>query len=327
MLKHKITLIIGGIIVIALATGGIAIASTANSNKTTQNATTSTIDTAKPVVNTSNITKSTSTNTSSVSNTKSIPTNTTKPINNINANTTNTPTNTSVPVTKSTPTSTSDSKNSSALKNTSNTSPNTPTNQPTTSQSNNNPTNTTNKSSNTTSGTIKIVSYSKSQMLGPDSIMVENTTGKPIPDAQLLSVIKNWILNQQYNYNGFADCNGTMWSEPWLNNIPNNQLINYFIEANGKAALSQNITAQELNKTTVDSLSFAREHPNPFSKAQTDIYIKQMLKESYPNQTITNIVFHGSNSQGGDYYVYTKQMGTSRPFWYVQSWIGYPTGV
>ena len=58
--------------------------------------------------------------------------------------------------------------------------------------------------------TVKIINYPKSQTLYPNNIIVENTTGKSISDSELISVIKNWILVQQYNYSGFADCNGTM---------------------------------------------------------------------------------------------------------------------
>ncbi|MGL4991613.1 MAG: hypothetical protein ACRC57_10705 [Sarcina sp.] len=309
MLKHKIALIIGGVIVIAIAAGGIAFASTTNSNDTQNTSSTASVVKPAPNTQTSNTTTVKPNNTTN---------GTTIPISNTTNSTKDSTSNT-------TQTNNQSSNTQSVPKQNSNTQPSTP--QSSTNQAPTPPNNTPSKSSSTNGDSIKIVNYSSSQIIEPNDIMVENTTGKPIPNSQLLAVIKNWILNQQYSYRGFADCNGTMWSAPWLNNIPSNQLISYFTEANGEAALSQNITAQELNKTTVASLAFAKAHPNPFSQAQTDIYIKQMLQKSYPNQTITNIVFHGNNSQGGDYYVYTKQMGTSTPFWYVESWIGYPTGV
>ena len=175
--------------------------------------------------------------------------------------------------------------------------------------------------------TVKIINYPKSQTLYPNNIIVENTTGKSISDSELISVIKNWILVQQYNYSGFADCNGTMWSKQWLDNIPASNLIDYFIDVNGKSALSKNITTQELNKTAEKSLVYAQEHPNPFNQELIEKYITQMLKESYPNQIITKIVYHGSKKNGGLYYVYTKELGNKTPFWYVESGIGYATGV
>ena len=191
-----------------------------------------------------------------------------------------------------------------------------------------NTTSTSNKATiNTPANTIKIINYTNSQMIKPNDIIVENKTEKPISNTQLISVIKNWILTQQYNYSGFADCNGTMWSKQWLDNIPNSLLIDYFTESNGQAALSKNITASELNKTAKASLAFAKKHPNPFSQAQAKRYIAGMLKQSYPDQVITKIVFHGTQAEGGDYYVYTKQLGNKTPYWYVESPIGYATGV
>lgn len=183
------------------------------------------------------------------------------------------------------------------------------------------------QTTNTSANTIKVINYNTNQMLYANDLIVKNETGNPIPNNELVSVIKKWILTDQYQYRWFFDCNGTMWSKQWLNNIPESQLINYFIQANGESALSKNITASELNKTAKASLAFAKAHPNPFTQAQTKIYIKEMLKQYDPNQVITNIVFQGNQSQGGDYSVYTKQFGNKRPYWYVESWIGYPTGI
>ncbi|MGL4992157.1 MAG: hypothetical protein ACRC57_13530 [Sarcina sp.] len=306
MSKHKISIIIGCALVVVV--GGTFFATEMDSNKTVQ-----------PAANTD-----TTTNTAKLaSNSKT--TSTIKPL--LNSNTTNT-------------TSPKASSNiASTTKPTSTSNMAAPTSNTTTASKNNNTYSSPHvdnmqtggmpageNTTSTNSNTIKIINYSSSQIIEPNDLIVENTTGKPISNTQLLSVIKNWILTEQYSYSGFADVNGTMWSEPWLTNIPSDQLINYFTQANGQSALSQNITAEELNKAAIASLAYAKAHPNPFSQEQTDSYIKQMLNTSYPNQTITQIIFHGNDTQGGLYYVYTKQFGTTQPFWYVASNTGYATG-
>ncbi|MGL5415811.1 MAG: hypothetical protein ACRDAU_09145 [Clostridium sp.] len=184
--------------------------------------------------------------------------------------------------------------------------------------------NNSNSGENTSSGSVKLISYNVNTDLSPSNIMVENTTGQVIPDNILIQAIKSWILTYQYQYSGFADWNGTMWSEQWLNNIPDSDLINYFIQANGQSALTENITAEELYKTAGKTLQFAEEHPVPFPLNVAKQYITQMMIKD-EGRTPDKIVFHGNATQGGDYYVYVK--GDSNPYWYVESPIGYGTGV
>lgn len=188
----------------------------------------------------------------------------------------------------------------------------------------NNPVHTNVTEGNSEPAVVELVNYNQNAMLTPSNIMVKNTTGKAVPDNILLESIKNWILQYQYQYSGFADCNGTMWSKHWLDNIPDSNLINYFIEANGQAALNGNITALQLYKTAGKSLQFAEAHPVPFPLAVAKKYITQMMIQSQ-GVAPDKIVFHGNSTQGGDYYVYVK--GHSTPYWYVESPIGYGTGV
>ena len=156
-----------------------------------------------------------------------------------------------------------------------------------------------------------------------NTVVVENTTGKNISNATLATYMRDWILNSQYYYNGFADCNGTMWQSQWLDTISNSELVSSFESANGNEALSENITANELNKATM-LLSEIKTEENytPFTTKQATIYIKEMLKQSYPNQVVTKVVLHS-----GLYYVYTKQGGNNNPWWYVNASTGYATGV
>lgn len=82
-----------------------------------------------------------------------------------------------------------------------------------------------------------------------------------------------------------------MWSKHWLDNIPDSNLIKYFIEANGQAALNGNITALQLYKTAGKSLQFAEAHPVPFPLAVAKKYITQMMIQSQ-GVAPDKIVFH-----------------------------------
>lgn len=163
---------------------------------------------------------------------------------------------------------------------------------------------------------------SQNENTTPNTVVIENTTGENISNDKLADYMREWILNSQYSYSKFADCNGTMWASQWLDTITNSQLVSYFESANGNEALSQSITASQLNKAAMLlSDTMVKEDYMPFSTAQATIYIKEMLKESYPNQVVTKVVFKGL------YYVYTKQGGDSNPWWYVNPSTGYATGV
>ena len=178
-----------------------------------------------------------------------------------------------------------------------------------------------NSSNNSSTAQIKWV-LGNSEFNNPNTVAIENTTGKAIPNNELATYMRDWILNAQYNYSEFADCNGTIWASQWLNTISNSQLVSYFESANGNEALNENITADQLNKA-IELLSdtLVKDDYTPFTTEQATTYIKEMLAQSYPNQVITKVVLHS-----GLYYIYTKQGGDSNPWWYVNASTGYATG-
>ena len=178
-----------------------------------------------------------------------------------------------------------------------------------------------NSSNNSSTAQIKWV-LGNSEFNNPNTVVIENTTGKAIPNNELATYMRDWILNAQYNYSEFADCNGTIWASQWLNTISNSQLVSYFESANGNEALNENITADQLNKATeLLSDTLVKDDYTPFTTEQATTYIKEMLAQSYPNQVITKVVLHS-----GLYYIYTKQGGDSNPWWYVNASTGYATG-
>ena len=178
-----------------------------------------------------------------------------------------------------------------------------------------------NSSNNSSTAQIKWV-LGNSEFNNPNTVAIENTTGKAIPNNELATYMRDWILNAQYNYSEFADCNGTIWASQWLNTISNSQLVSYFESANGNEALNENITADQLNKATeLLSDTLVKDDYTPFTTEQATTYIKEMLAQSYPNQVITKVVLHS-----GLYYIYTKQGGDSNPWWYVNASTGYATG-
>lgn len=201
--------------------------------------------------------------------------------------------------------------------------------------------NITNKNSNTqNNGEVKIITPNFNSGFPLSTVIVENGTGKPISNNDLNYVMRQWILQWQYGYNGFCMAYGALWDSQWLDAIPNSELINAFIEVNGTKALSENITANELKKASIAFTIKVNEGPIPFSTAQATKYIQQMLeqqnnycKKTNPKATtpiITRVVLHAGEKGAGLYYVYTKEMqekGYKNPYWYVDTNTGYATGV
>lgn len=180
------------------------------------------------------------------------------------------------------------------------------------------------------SGKIEIIAPNVNSQFPISTVIVKNNTGKPISDSDLNDVMRNWILNWQFGRDMFGVATGENWAPQWLNAIPNSELINAFIEANGKEALSKNITADEINKGAMLFTQQANEKEPPFTIAQATKYIQEMLNKSNYDQTITKIVPHLNNNGGGLYYVYTKPFnskGRNNPFWYVYTNTGQATGV
>ncbi len=157
---------------------------------------------------------------------------------------------------------------------------------------------------NTEAGTISynVPNYSYSN----DTVLVKNTTGKPISSTQLSKYIKSWILVGQNNYAGLFGGLGTFWAKPWLDKVPASVVKEAFIKANGVTALSNNITAIEFVKATQE-LDVVTAKDVPFTLAQASVLIKGMLqKDGYadPSQVV-KITFQKGDP--GYYLVYTKE--------------------
>lgn len=169
-------------------------------------------------------------------------------------------------------------------------------------------------------GKIEIIKPNSNSMFGLSTVIVKNGTGKAISKSQLVSVMKYWILNGQYNCDEVCCADGTMWDPQWFKTVSDSELINAFIDANGKNALSKNITANELLKAAESLSAIVYKGKEPFSLEQAKQHIKEMLAQSYPNETITKIV----PVQGG-YYVYTTPYNKENkwPFWVVNAYTGY----
>lgn len=166
------------------------------------------------------------------------------------------------------------------------------------------------------------------------TIIVKNTTDNPISNNMLYNVIKNWIFKWQYGREQFCVATGEDWNPQWFDAIPHSEVISAFIQANGQKALTQNISANEINKGAMLFTQQANSKPIPFTTKQATIYIQNMLNgdsKYYGENDIAKVVLHTyKNQAAGLYYVYTKQMlakGYKEPFWYVYTNTGQATGV
>ncbi|WP_066874999.1 hypothetical protein [Clostridium mediterraneense] len=193
-----------------------------------------------------------------------------------------------------------------------------------TSNSSNNKNITSKPLDNTEAGTISynVPNYSYSN----DTILVKNTTGKPISSTQLSKYIKSWILVGQNNYAGLFGGLGTFWAKPWLDKVPASVVKEAFVKANGVNALSNNITAIEFVKTTQE-LDVVTAKDVPFTLAQASVLIKGMLqKDGYadPSQVV-KITFQ--KGAPGYYLVYTKEsLKYNTSYWCVYANTGYAHG-
>lgn len=175
----------------------------------------------------------------------------------------------------------------------------------------------------TNSGTI---TYNvPSEQYSENTVLVENTTGQAISQEQLNKYLRSWIMGPQ-DCNGICDATGTYWEEPWLNKVSQETLYQAFINANGEAALSQNITANEFIKATQE-LDRLTENDVPFTLSQAKALILNMLQEdgyATPSE-VTKIVFVQETEGPSVYQVYTKESG-DYVFWTVYANNGYAHG-
>ena len=163
-----------------------------------------------------------------------------------------------------------------------------------------------------------------------DSILVRNTTNKDIPSNKLNEYMRSWIMVGQNSCAGICDATGTLWEKVWLDKVPNKVVVQAFINANGKEALSKNITANEFIKATQE-LDGLTAQDVPFTLKQATKIIEGMMeKDGYasPSQ-IVKVVFTPSNHKGwpGYYSVYTKEsMKSNSSDWTVFANTGYAHG-
>ena len=163
-----------------------------------------------------------------------------------------------------------------------------------------------------------------------DSILVRNTTNKDISANKLNEYMRSWIMIGQNNCADICDATGTLWGKEWLDKVPNEVLVQAFINANGKEALSKDITANEFIKATQE-LDRLTAQDVPFTLKQATKIIEGMMeKDGYasPSQ-IVKVVFTPSNHKGwsGYYSVYTKEsMKSNSSDWTVFANTGYAHG-
>ena len=159
-------------------------------------------------------------------------------------------------------------------------------------------------------------------MISPSTVIQENSS--KISQSQLGSIMRNWLLNEQFNYSGFADCEGTVWGQPWLNVVSNSKIMEAYVQANGEQSLSENITAAKLNKAAMQLTRIVSKGPMPLTLEQAKVYLTKLAaRDGYG--TLTKIV---QNKYG--YVVYTAGAHTwypaSDPLWYVNGYTGYCNG-
>ncbi|WP_297636020.1 PepSY domain-containing protein [uncultured Clostridium sp.] len=157
-----------------------------------------------------------------------------------------------------------------------------------------------------------------------NTILVTNTTGKDISSGLLNEYLRSWIMEDQNNCEGICDATGTFWGQPWLNKVSDKTVVNAFIDANGEAALSENITASEFVKTT-QQLDLLTINSVPFTLAQAKAIILNMLQQdnyATPSEVTKIVLEQGAPSV---YEVYTKQSGNNI-YWTVDANTGYAHG-
>ncbi len=116
---------------------------------------------------------------------------------------------------------------------------------------------------------------SKGESTTPTSLVIENTTGKPILNNQLAEYIKNWILNYEVNYS--MSIASSLWAPEFFNAVPDEDLVQAFINANGKGALSKNITAGELDKTNLALMELIEKNHPLLSNEQLNDYFHKII--------------------------------------------------
>ncbi len=172
---------------------------------------------------------------------------------------------------------------------------------------------------------LGIIKYSVPQgSYSLNTVVVTNTTGKAISSSELSQFLRSWILKGQYNNDYIPTDMGTQWASPWLNKVSNKTIMQAFIEANGQAALSKNITANEFIKAT-QKLNDITINNIPFSLSEAKTLIVNMLEQdnyAKPSDVTKIVLVTGSPNV---YKVYTKESGNN-VFWIVAANTGNARG-
>ena len=172
---------------------------------------------------------------------------------------------------------------------------------------------------------LGIIKYSIPQgAYSLNTVVVTNTTGKAISSNELSQFLRSWILKGQYNNDYIPTDMGTQWASPWLNKVSNKTIMQAFIEANGQAALSKNITANEFIKAT-QKLNDITINNIPFSLSEAKTLIVNMLEQdnyAKPSDVTKIVLVTGSPNV---YKVYTKESGNN-VFWIVAANTGNARG-
>lgn len=175
------------------------------------------------------------------------------------------------------------------------------------------------KNSNNTNKVSVITSIPK-QGFTDNSVVITNHSGQVVPENVLADTMRQWILNWQYSYSGFADCNNTVWAKPWLDTISNATLAGAFVEANGQDSPYYNVMASELNNATMQLTKNQINKPWPLTYKQASEYIDNEFKNRFGNETITKIV---QNSYGYNVYSNPYNKKNKYPIIVIEGATGY----
>ncbi|MGL4992357.1 MAG: hypothetical protein ACRC57_14555 [Sarcina sp.] len=148
----------------------------------------------------------------------------------------------------------------------------------------------------------------------PNTIIIRNNTGKNISNQQLVEYIKKWILIAQSNYS--QGCAATMWVPEFFDVVPNSDLIQAFINSNGQAALGENITASELERTNGELEKIISKNQPLLSQTQILEYIYQNILSKnriskIENERYSYLIYSNINGKEVLYNGVDKYTGTT----------------
>ena len=178
-------------------------------------------------------------------------------------------------------------------------------------------TNTSNSSSSSTTKSTNSISQIKwvldnENNMSANTIVIENTTGKAIPNSTLATYMRKWISGAQDNY--YKVIASDTWAPEFLNAVPNSELVQAFINANGESALNDNITANELYNANTNLMELVNKKP---ILSQTQIY-NYIYKNILPKKDIAEIV-----KSNNTYWIYSMHNGKKVLFAWLEPGTGF----